>query len=100
MAAIGNVVPLQIVETVTINGMATGPRMPLTFGSSPCLFQNTTPTRMLMFISGGTVSLIEFSRDGDTFDSVGLLGGDFLLGVGDWLRVTYTLAPSGVYYPI
>lgn len=92
--------PLQIIETVTINGMATGPRTVLSFVGSPASFQNTTSTRILAFISGGTVSTIEFSRDGDIFDSVGLLGGDFLLGLGDWLRVTYTIAPSGVYYPI
>lgn len=95
-----NPVPLQIVETVTINGMATGPRMALSFAASPCSFQNTTTTRVLVFISGGTVAMIEFSRDGELFDSVGLLGGSFLLGPGDWLRVTYTIAPSGAYYPI
>lgn len=100
MPAVGNVVPTQIVETVTINGMAVGPRTAIVFGLSPCLFQNSTPTRILAFISGGTVSLIEFSRDGEIFDSVGLLGGDFLLGLGDWLRITYTIAPSGTYYPI
>jgi hypothetical protein len=55
----------------------------------------------MVLLNGGTVSLIEFSRGGTVFDPIGsLLSGDFMLNPGDGLRITYTIAPSVVYYPI
>jgi len=92
---------IPVVETTTVNGMSYGPRSSITFNGSPASFQNMTPTQVMVLITGGNVSMIEFSRDGVTFDSFGgLLSGDFFLNPWDWLRVTYLVAPSAVYYPI
>lgn len=53
----------------------------------------------MVLISLGTVTSIEFSRDGAAFDLIGLLAGQFFLNSGDWLRITYLVAPTVVYYP-
>lgn len=52
-----------------------------------------------MIVSGGTVSLIEFSRDGTTFYDVGVTAGMFALNASDQLRVTYTGAPDMTFVP-
>lgn len=88
------------VETTTINGMVTGPRSILTSSSSPTTLQNTTANRLMVIVSVGTVTSIEFSRDGSTFDLIGLLSGQFILNPGDYLRITYVVAPTVSYYPI
>lgn len=97
--AVSPAVTITTVETVTVNGMVMGPRTAIAFGASPAIVQNTTANRLLVAITGGTVSNIEFSRDGITFDGVGI-GGQFILNPSDQLRVTYSVAPSGACYPI
>jgi hypothetical protein len=78
-----------------------GPRATVAIDPSPFFCKNTTTTRIMVLLNGGTVSLIEFSRDGVVFDPIGsLLSGDFMLNPGDGLRITYTIAPTAVYYPI
>lgn len=52
-----------------------------------------------MIVSGGTVSMIEFSRDGSTFYDVGQTAGMFALSAADQLRVTYAVAPDMVFVP-
>jgi hypothetical protein len=92
---------MQASQTTSYTLYSMGPRMSLTIGSSPFAFQNDTATRVMILLNGGTVSLLEFSRDNVTYDAVGtLLGGDFMLNPGDWMRITYTIAPTGIYYPI
>src|SRR6267378_4127166 len=92
---------IPVVETTTVNGMSYGPRASITFNGSPTSFQNMGATRIMVLISGGNVSLIEFSRDGVNYDSLGgLLSGDFFLNPWDWLRITYLVAPTAVYYPV
>lgn len=98
--AVSPTISIATVETVTVNGMVMGPRTALTFSSSPATIQNTTANRLMVVLSGGTVTTIEFSRDGITFDTVGLLGGQFVLNPGDQLRVTYVVAPTGACYPV
>ena len=88
------------VETVTVNGMGMGPRNTITLSGSPTSIQNTSATRLVFFVSLGTVSSIEFSRDNATFDLIGLLAGSFILNPGDWLRITYVVAPAIIYYPV
>jgi hypothetical protein len=88
-------------ETVSYPLYSLGPRVSVTLGSSPAALQNTTTTPIMVLLNGGTVSLLEYSRDNVTYDSVGsLLSGDFFLNPGDWMRVTYTIAPAVVYYPV
>lgn len=92
---------MQATQTTSYTLYSMGPRMALTIGPSPFTFQNDTATRVMILLNGGTVSLLEFSRDNVTYDAVGtLLSGDFMLNPGDWMRITYTLAPTGIYYPI
>lgn len=57
-------------------------------------------TRVMLLVSIGTVTLIEFSRDGTVFDVVGLIAGQFHLNPGDWLRITHIVAPTVVCYPM
>lgn len=81
------------------NDMALGGRNVVSLNGSPATLQNTLPSRIMVLISFGTVTSIEFSRDGVVFDLIGLLAGQFFLNSGDWLRITYLLAPTIVYYP-
>jgi len=53
----------------------------------------------MLLVTGGNVSLVEFSRDAQVFDTMGMLMGQFFLNPGDWLRITYLVAPTVVYYP-
>lgn len=77
-----------------------GPRNVVVLGASPCSLVNASNTRMMVLLAVGTVSSVEFSRDGINFDNVGLVAGDFILNTQDSLRITYTLAPTVVSYPI
>ena len=76
-----------------------GPRIPITVGASPYVTKNPLNTPAQVFVSGGTVTTIEFSRDQSTWEFCGLLGGQFCLNPGDALRVTYVVAPTVVAYP-
>jgi len=67
-------------------------------GGSPFSFQSTVPGNIN--VNAGTVSLIEISRDGLTFFATGLLGGMFFLCPGDFIRVTYVVAPTMTWFPI
>jgi hypothetical protein len=50
-------------------------------------------------VSGGTVSLIQFSRDGVTFYNVGQTSGMFTLSAADRLKITYSVAPTVTFVP-
>jgi len=73
--------------------------MVISVNGSPFTFQNTDTFPIEVLVSVGTVTTIEFSRDGVTFDLIGLLAGQFRLNPGDRLRVTYVVIPTMVYYP-
>lgn len=64
-------------------------------GASPFIYQFTGAGQASVILSGGTVSLVEFSRDGVTWYTVGTAT-DAMLAVsqGDYLRVTYGAAPT------
>ena len=68
-------------------------------GASPFTFQNTTGRSVDLIVSGGTVSAIAFSRDNVTFYGVGSTAGVFWLSPYDYLRVTYTVAPTITLVP-
>lgn len=68
-------------------------------GASPFTFQNTTGGPVDIIVTGGTVSAITFSRDNATFYSVGSVAGVFWLSPYDYLRVTYTVAPTITLVP-
>jgi hypothetical protein len=66
----------------------------ITPGASPYTFTNSLSTDVDIIVSGGTVTAIDFSRDGVTFLLCGLLGGMYRLNPGDRLRVTYAVVPT------
>lgn len=78
-------------------GVPPGNVEPYTPGASPDVYSATT--RGSMIISGGTVSLVEFSRDGTNFYDVGVTAGMFTLNAADQLRVTYAVAPDMTFVP-
>jgi hypothetical protein len=68
-------------------------------GASPFTFQNTTGRSVDLIVAGGTVSAIDFSRDDVNFYVVGQTAGVFWLSPYDYLRVTYTAAPTITLVP-
>lgn len=68
-------------------------------GASPFTLQNTTGRSVDIIVTGGTVSAIAFSRDNVTFYGVGSTAGVFWLSPNDYLRVTYTVAPTITLVP-
>lgn len=52
-----------------------------------------------LIVEGGTVSDVEFSRDGTTWYSTGQTSGMFTVGAADRLRVTYSSAPNLTFVP-
>lgn len=64
---------------------------------SPFTYQNTSNYDAFVIVKGGTVSLIEFTRNNVAFFDVGVIAGMFYLGPSDRIRVTYTVAPTMSY---
>lgn len=73
----------------------TAPAVP----ASNANYQNTSNQTIILNIIGGTVSNIAVSRDGTTFDSLGLQR-QVILGPGDYMKPTYTVAPTLSVFPI
>src|SRR6267154_3642749 len=78
-------------------GLAPGNEIPLTPDPSPYTY--SAPAKGFVIISGGTVSAVAFSRDGTTYYAVGQTAGQFTLSAQDFLKVTYTVAPTMVFVP-
>lgn len=66
-------------------------------GTSP--FTYTAVRGGFVIVQGGTVSLVQFSRDGLTNHTTGATQGCFPLSQGDSLIVTYSVAPSMTFVP-
>lgn len=64
---------------------------------SPFTYQANA--RGYVIVSGGTVSKIEFARTAATFYTTGQTTGMFSMSLGDFLRVTYSGAPTMVFIP-
>jgi hypothetical protein len=79
------------------NGLPPAAEAPVTPGASPYTY--SAAVRGSLIVTGGTVSAIEFSRDGVTFYSVGQTSGMFLLNAADRLRITYTVIPTVTFVP-
>lgn len=74
-----------------------GPAQAITVGASPYTY--TAPLYGSVVISGGTVSAVALSRDGSTFIATGQTAGQFVLTVGDQLKITHTGAPTATFVP-
>lgn len=78
---------------------AQGDAAAITPGASPYAYQNIGTKPQDVIVSGGTVSAVAFSRDGATYFGLGQTAGMFRLGVGDFLKVTYSVAPTMTAVP-
>jgi len=72
----------------------TSPPFSIAVGASPFSYQNSLTGALDVIVQGGTVSLIEFSRNGSSWYSLGVTQGMFHLSPSDYLRVTYSSAPT------
>jgi len=59
----------------------------------------TAPSNGIIFISGGTVSLVEYGR-GSTFFAAGIASGPISMAAGDKIRFTYLVAPTITFLPM
>lgn len=64
---------------------------------SPLTFSATRGGYLI--VAGGTVSAIEFSRDGITFYTIGITNGIVPVCSSDRVRVTYSVAPTMTFVP-
>ena len=75
------------------------PESAITPGASPYVYQNDTDYDQDIIVSGGTVSAITFSRDGAAYYATGIITGMFRLSPLDYLKTTYTVAPTMTKVP-
>ena len=68
-------------------------------GTSPRTIQNTMDFSADYLINGGTVSLIEYSKDGSTWYTTSMTGGFIPVSVGHYCRVTFSSAPTITLIP-
>jgi hypothetical protein len=68
-------------------------------GASPWVYQDNVAGDSRVLISGGTVSKIEVGWDGVTYYNTGVTAGQITLSQSDFLRITYTVAPTVVTIP-
>lgn len=66
----------------------------VTATASPMVYQNKNQERQQFLATGGTVSDLSFSRDGTTYYTIGSLSGGIVLSPGDYIKITYTIAPT------
>lgn len=71
-----------------------GGAVAITPTASPFVWRNTSQRMASVFVSVGTVSSIEWSRNGTDFTVVGVVAGQVLLDPGDYIRITYAVAPT------
>lgn len=71
----------------------------ITVTASPFTYINQTGGNVDVIVSGGGISLLEFSRNGSTFYSTGSFYGMFSLSPYDRLRATYVSAPTMTLVP-
>lgn len=78
-------------------GLPPGNVEPYTPAGSPDVY--SAAKRGFMIVEGGTVTAIEFSRDGTTFYDMGVVAGSIPVSAADQLRVTYAVAPTMTFVP-
>lgn len=77
----------------TADGFSAAPSS-ITATASPYTYQNTSGAAEDIMVTGGTVTAVDFSRDGATWYSTGLVVVTVRLSPGDKIKITYTLAPT------
>ncbi len=74
------------------------PEEAATVTASPFVY--TAVIRGQVHIDGGTVTLIEFSRDGSTWYDAGITAGFVQMDRADSIQVTYAVAPTITFFPM
>lgn len=100
-------VPYSLTVNGTITGTTTGNLKTspvrtistITVGTSPFVYQNITGYPESIIVNGGAVSDNSFSRDNITYHSIGQTNGMFWLDNNDYLKVTYSTAPTMTAVP-
>lgn len=77
----------------------TTPPSTIAVGASPFSYQNATGYDADIIVDIGTLTSIAFSRDNVTYYTTGLIAGIVHLSPGDWIKVTYTVAPTMTLIP-
>lgn len=79
------------------SGVPNGNISVVTLGSSP--FTYKAPVGGVVIIQGGTVTQVQFSRDGASFFITGQTNGMFPVSQGDSLVVTFSVPPNITFAP-
>jgi hypothetical protein len=77
-----------------VEWMTTRARATIVPGASPYAYQNTSGRIEHVNVSSGTVSAIDYSIDGTNYHATGFTAGVIILMPGDYLKVTYSVAPT------
>lgn len=85
-------------ETTGHGMYSAGPREEVVLDGSPFLLENSGSTPRMVLVALGTVTKIEFSVDGETWDDTGVVNGPFHLNPGHSLMITYISIPTVVQY--
>jgi hypothetical protein len=72
--------------------------VPITVGASPFYYMNNTGGEVDAIVQGGTVSDVQYSRDGITFYSIAIRA-MCRLSPYDWIGIVYTVAPTLLIIP-
>ena len=62
--------------------------------ASTVAYQNTTGYPLQVLVAGGTISAITVSRDNVNYYGAGVVAGSIELAPGDYIKLTYTVAPT------
>lgn len=73
-----------------------GPIVDVTPVASPFVY--TAGKTGTVFITNGTISLVEYGRGG-AYTGIGILTGAVALKAGDQIRITYLVAPTLKFLP-
>lgn len=71
----------------------------LAVGASPFAYTNTTNRAQLVYVVGGNVTGVTYTRPGSAAIATGLTDSLFLVLPGDTLTVTYAVAPTMTAVP-
>lgn len=74
-----------------------GPVTDITVGGSPFTWVNPETMRVAVYVTGGTLSLMEVSADGSSWLTCGLATSPHFLNPGWSIKVSYLLAPTMKY---
>jgi hypothetical protein len=80
--------------TIPVGGSNKSAISTISAGSSPFTYQQTSYNLASVIVSGGAVTSIEISRNGNNWYNTGLTQGQFTLNKNDYIRITYTTAPN------